>query len=53
MTAYVQSLRRNWDALLAWSLVYLAVALNLGPGYFFLLWYLAGCAYVIRTALKR
>lgn len=53
MAAWVSGLRENWDALLALSLAFLAIALNLGPGYYFLTWYLVGCGYIIRVALKR
>lgn len=50
---WVAGIRKNWDSLLAFSLAFLAVALNLGPGYFFLAAYLGGCGYIIRFALKR
>jgi hypothetical protein len=53
MATWLTSLRSNWDALLAFSLAYLAIAMNLGPGYYFLTLYVTGCAYIVRTALKR
>ena len=43
----------NWDALLAILLVYAVVAIYLGPGWYFLVWYVCLCGYVIRVALKR
>jgi len=53
MTNWLHQLGQNWDALLAILLVYIVVAIYLGPGYYFLLWYISLCGYVIRTALKR
>ncbi|MEX2225211.1 MAG: hypothetical protein WEB52_02030 [Dehalococcoidia bacterium] len=53
MSDWLRSLRRNWDALLAFTLVFGAVGLYFGPGYYFLLWYVVGCAYFIQVALKR
>jgi hypothetical protein len=47
------SLRRNWDALLAFGLVWTTIAIYLGPGYYFLFLYLLGCGYIIKLALKR
>ena len=32
MAGWLQSLRRNWDAALAFVLVYAAIAVYLGPG---------------------
>lgn len=52
MSDWLRSLVRNWDVLLGFSLAFLAVAIYLGPGYYFLLWYIIGCAYLIRAALK-
>ena len=48
-----RSLRHNWDFVLALLLVYFAIGINLGPGYFFLTGFLHGCGYIIHTALKR
>lgn len=53
VTAWLGKLRGNWDAVLAFSLAWAAVAIRLGPGYYFLFLYLLGCAYIIRMALKR
>jgi hypothetical protein len=53
MQGVLRSLRQNWDFALALLLVYAAIGINLGPGYFFLAWFLHGCAYIIHTALKR
>ena len=53
MAAWLTSLRHNWDAVLAFTLAYIAIAVNLGPGYYFLCLYLTGCLYIIRLALKR
>ncbi len=53
MATWVASVRTNWDAVLAFTLVYVAIAMTLGPGFYFLFWYLCGCAYVIQVALKR
>jgi hypothetical protein len=53
MMSWLEALRRDWDAVLAIFLIYVVVAIYLGPGYYFLLWYLTLCACVIRTALKR
>ena len=48
-----RSLRQNWDFALALLLVYAAIGINLGPGFFFLTGFLHGCGYIIHTALKR
>ncbi len=48
-----RSLRQNWDFGLALLLVYAAIGINLGPGFFFLTCFLHGCGYIIHTALKR
>jgi hypothetical protein len=53
MSDWLRSLRRNWDALLALTLTFTAIAVNFGPGYYFLSWYLVCSAYLIRVALKR
>jgi hypothetical protein len=53
MVGRLHSLRGNWDALLAFFLVYVAVAIYFGPGYYFALWYLSLCGCIVRTALKR
>ncbi len=46
-------LRRNWDTALAFTLIYTAIAIYLGPAYFFVVWFLNGCAYIIHEALRR
>lgn len=53
MTERLAVYRQNWDALLAFALVWVAIAVNLGPGYYFLAFYLSGCAYIIKIALSR
>ncbi len=53
MTTWLQTLRQNWDALLAVVLVYAVIAIYLGPVYYFVFWYVSLCGYIIRTALKR
>lgn len=53
MGAWLQRLRCNWDALLAFGLFWTAIAIHLGPGYYFLFLYVLGCGYLIRVALKR
>jgi len=53
MSQWISTARSNWDALLALTLAFVAIAVTLGPGYYFATWYLVGCAYVTRTALKR
>jgi hypothetical protein len=53
MSEWLQGLRRNWDVILAFSLVFIVIGMYLGPGYFFLTWYVLGSAYIIRVALKR
>ncbi|MDP9237328.1 MAG: hypothetical protein M3P30_08025 [Chloroflexota bacterium] len=53
MVTYLHVLRGNWDAALAFTLMWLAIAITLGPGYYFLSLYLTGCAYIIKQALKR
>lgn len=53
MTSWLQTARRNWDAFLAFGLVYFAIALVLGPGWYFLTLYLNGCVYIIHRALWR
>jgi len=53
MMNWLAALRRDWDAVLAIFLVYLAVAIYLGPGYYFALWYLVLVACIVRTALRR
>jgi hypothetical protein len=53
MGDWLRSLRRNWDTLLAGSLTLIAIGIYLGPVYYFVVWYVLGCAYIIRVALKR
>ena len=53
MVDWVRSMSRNWDALVAFLLVYAVIAIYLGPAYFFAAWFLNGCAYIIHVALRR
>jgi hypothetical protein len=53
VTTWFSTLRENWHALLAVVLISAAVAIYLGPGYYFALCYVSLCGYVIHTALKR
>ena len=53
MVEFVRSLRRNWDAAAAITLVSMAIALYLGPAWFVVAWFLGGCGYIIHIALKR
>jgi hypothetical protein len=53
MREWLATARRNWDVILALTLFFLAIAVTLGPGYYFAIWYLLGCGYVVRVALKR
>ena len=53
MGEWLRRVAANWDVILAFALVWAAVAVYLGPGYYFFLLYLLGCIYVIRVALKR
>jgi hypothetical protein len=48
----VRSLSRNWLPLLAFTLAYTAIALNLGPAFLVVAWFLSGCAYIIYLALR-
>jgi hypothetical protein len=52
MADFIRSLRRNWQVILAFTLVYAAIALNLGPAWVILAWFVNGCAYVIYLALR-
>jgi hypothetical protein len=49
---FVQSIRRHWTSILAFTLVYAAIMLNLGPGWAFAVWFLNGCGYIIFLALR-
>ncbi len=53
MVDIVRSLRSNLDAALAAMLVSMAIAIYLGPAWFFVSWFLSGCGYIIHFALKR
>ena len=46
-------MRNNWELVLALALWWAAIAMMLGPGYYFLFLYLLGCGLIIRVALKR
>jgi hypothetical protein len=52
MDEFVQGIRRNWSTILALTLVYIAIMLNLGVGWAFALSFLNGCAYIIFLALR-
>ncbi len=49
---FMQSVRRHWGAMLAFTLVYLAITLNLGPAFVVASWFVNGCGYIIYLALK-
>jgi hypothetical protein len=53
MASWFAALRRNWDAVLALSLFWAAVAIYLGPGYYFAVLYVLLCLLIARTALRR
>ena len=53
MTELLRSLSRNWLPLLAFTLAYAAIILNLGPVWAVITWFLGGCGYIIHLALKR
>jgi hypothetical protein len=53
MTSWIASLRRNWDTVLAFALFWAAVAIYLGPGWYFALFYIFLCLLIARTALRR
>lgn len=53
MGVWLHRLRGNWDAVLAFTLLWTTIAIYLGPAYYFVLFYLLGCSYIIRIALKR
>ena len=53
MVDWIRSLRGNWQSTLAWVLVYLVIAIYLGPVWFVLAWFVHGCAYIINMALRR
>lgn len=53
MTERLAVYRQNWDAFLAFTLVWIAIAVSLGPVYYFLALYFGGCAYIIKIALSR
>lgn len=51
MKDWLTQARSNWDALVAFFLAYLAVAVWLGPGYYFLVWWVVLDLYVLKVAL--
>jgi hypothetical protein len=53
MPGWLGPLRRNVDAVIAVVLVYAVIAIYLGPAYFFVVWFLNGCGYIIWQALRR
>lgn len=53
MSRWLGSLRRNWDAAIALALGWAAVAIYLGPGYYFILLYVLLMLLIIRVALRR
>lgn len=53
MNDFVRSLRSNVGVAAAVALMSMAIAVNLGPVWFFATWFVSGCGYIIHTALKR
>jgi hypothetical protein len=49
---FVDGIRKNWTSILAFTLAYAAIMLNLGPGWAVAIWFLNGCAYIIYLALR-
>lgn len=52
MKNWLLQARKNWDAFLAFFLCYIAIAIWLGPGYYFLVWWTIGSLYVLKVALE-
>lgn len=52
ITDLLQSVRRNGLGLVAFTLAYVAIAMNLGPAFVIAGWFFNGCAYIIYVALK-
>jgi hypothetical protein len=52
MEQFVQGVRRNLPTILALTLAYTAIMLNLGIGWVLALSFLNGCAYIIFLALR-
>jgi hypothetical protein len=52
MAEFLRSIRRNWNAILAFVLVYAAITLNLGPAWAIAAWFFNGCGYIIYLALR-
>lgn len=52
MGEFFQGIRRNWASILAFTLVYAAIMLNLGPAWAVAVWFLNGCGYIIFLALR-
>ena len=44
--------KKNWDAILALSLAWIALAIWVGPGYYFLVLWTLGSLYVLKVALE-
>ena len=53
VAGWIAAIRRHADVVLASTLCGVAVAVTLGPGYFFAFAYLAFSLYIARTALRR
>ncbi|MHB8684309.1 MAG: hypothetical protein ACYC9X_08290 [Dehalococcoidia bacterium] len=53
MKSWLDQARKDWAAILACCLCYLVVAVYLGPGYYFLLWWTVGSLYILRESLRR
>ncbi|HZP56378.1 MAG TPA: hypothetical protein VFC53_02345 [Dehalococcoidia bacterium] len=53
MRDWLRTLRQNLDALVAFTLCFVAVAMYFGPGYYFLAWWTIGTLYLVRVALRR
>ena len=53
MNGLLRSLHENWNLVVACCLVYAVIGIYLGPGFFFLTWFLNLCGLIIHTALRR
>lgn len=52
MAGLVRSISRNWLQVLAFTLAYAAIVLNLGPVWAVVATFFNGCGYIIYLALK-
>lgn len=53
MKDWLRMAAKNWDAVLAFTLFFLVIAIYGGPGYYFLVWWLLGSLYILHVALRR